>query len=114
MTRDYFRGLSADTGLVCLLLAAELVRAAGSSAMEAGLLAVALAVASAVPYFLTGGEVTVRRWTVSRVVIAAAGLTLGAVISEPAQFVPMSLLIAAVFFSCAIQFYSLLKLHPAD
>ena len=112
-----------DTAFVLFFLSMEYGRSASMLSLDAGLIAITMAMQIVLPYFLPSRfeRPLFGSWLIGRSVLALTGIVLGfavkqntgAVLPEAARFIPMTLLIVASMISCYIQFYGLLKLRPA-
>ena len=113
-----------DTAFVLLFLSIEYGRSASMLSLDAGLIAITMAMLIVLPYFLPSRfeRPLFGSWLIGRSVLALTGIALGfalkqnagVILPEAAKFMPLTLLIVASMISCYIQFYGLLKLRLAD
>lgn len=117
------RSFALDTTFVLFFLALDLGQSWLSFGFD-GLLAVVTLVAFIViPYFLPFADEKrdFRSWVLGRILVAAAGLSLGfmlkqsigVLLPEAFRFAPMTLLIVAAIVSCYVQIYGIIKVRLA-
>lgn len=117
------RTFALDTTFVLFFLALDLGQASFTAGLDGLLSVLALITFIAVPYFLpfSGEKQEFRSWVIGRIVVAAAGLTLGLMLSqavgvmlpESFRYVPMTLLIVSAIFSCYLQIYGIIRFRLA-
>jgi hypothetical protein len=112
-----------DTTFVLFFLALEYGRSVRMFALDGLLMAITMLMVLILPYFLpsASGKPVFRNWMIGRGAVALSGIALGiafrqsvgVVVPEFLQTMPMTLLIVAAMISCYIQFYGLMKLRLA-
>jgi len=117
------RAIALDTTFVLFFLALDLGQASFTVGLDGLLSMLALVTFIAVPYFLpfSSEKQEFRSWLIGRIVVAAAGLTLGLMLGqavgvmlpESFRFVPMTLLIVSAIFSCYLQIYGMIRFRLA-
>ena len=117
------RGLGIDTLIVLFFLALEYGRGVQAISMDGLLMGATITMVLVLPYFLPSKAVrpAFGNWMLIRGGITLFGMTLGiafkqslgVVLPESIQFMPMTFLILASMISCYIQFYGLMKLRLA-
>ncbi|MBE7516608.1 MAG: hypothetical protein HS105_08395 [Chloracidobacterium sp.] len=113
-TNTYPGGTTVDTTIVLFLLAAEIGVSAVSVSIEMLLLTVTTLMVMVLPFFLHAWEPgRFLRWLGVRSLVLLAGVAAGYSLQGPLEYLPMTLLIPAAMVSCYLQFYFILRPHPA-
>lgn len=117
------RAFALDTSFVLFFLALDLGHSWSSAGFSGLISAFTLLAFLIVPYFLpfSNEKDGFRTWVAGRIVIAAAGATLGLmlrqavgiVLPESFGYMPVTLLIISAFFSCYVQIYGMIKFRLA-
>ena len=123
VTSEGERLFGLDTTFVLFFLAMDIGLAGFSSGLDVSISGMTLAAFLVVPYFLPffGERDGFREWMIGRMVIGAAGLTIGLMLSqaigvllpESFKFGPMTLLIVSAIFSCYLQIYGIIRFRLA-
>lgn len=112
-----------DTTFVLFFLSLDLGQSWLSFGFDGLLATITLAAFIAIPYFLPFADEKwdFRSWVLGRILVAAAGLSLGLMLKqsigvllpEAFRFAPMTLLIVAAIISCYVQIYGIIKVRLA-
>lgn len=117
------RTFALDTTFVLFFLALDLGQGWLTVGIEGLLAIVTLGMFVGVPYLLpfSGEKPNFNAWLSGRILVAAAGLTLGLMIRQSIgvllpdafRFVPLTMLMVAAFISCYLQLYGIIKFRLA-
>lgn len=117
------RTFALDTTFVLFFLALDFGQGWLTFGLDGLLAGITLAMFVAIPYLLpfSGEKPDFKGWLTGRIIVAAAGLTLGlmirqaigVILPEAFRFAPMTMLMVAAFISCYLQLYGIIRVRLA-